>query len=131
MTSMTWFVIYSSAPDVVTKDVRYIAKSENVLVSADKTTNLYSISGNAYRKLLNENITKAYKKSSDNSKQVIDRKGKGIASSLGLVDRMEVYAEREAFITLKDHKDNFKSNPSCRLINPAKSEVGIVCKRIL
>ena len=81
--------------------------------------------------LLNENITKAHKKSSDNIKQVIDREGKGIASSLGLADRMEVYAEREAFITLKDHKDNFKSNPSCRLINPANSEVGIVGKQII
>ena len=78
-----------------------------------------------------KNMTKAYKKSSDNIKQVIDREGKGIASSLGLADRMEVYAEREAFITLKDHKDNFKSNPSCRLINPAKNEVGIVSEQII
>ena len=40
-------------------------------------------------------------------------------------------AENEAFITLKDHKDNFDSNPKCRLINPAKSELGRVSKVIL
>ena len=40
-------------------------------------------------------------------------------------------AEREAFITFKDHKENFISNPKCRLINPAKSEIGMVSKIIL
>ena len=40
-------------------------------------------------------------------------------------------AETEAFITLKDHNDNFESNPKCRLINPAKSELGKVSKIIL
>ena len=40
-------------------------------------------------------------------------------------------AETEAFITLKDHKENFDSHPKCRLINPAKSELGRVSKVIL
>ena len=40
-------------------------------------------------------------------------------------------AEKPAFITLKDHKDNFNSNPKCRLINPSKSELGKVSKIIL
>ena len=39
-----------------------------------------------------------------------------------------IYAEGQAFITLKDHKEDFRSKPSCRLINPAKSEIGIVSK---
>ena len=30
----------------------------------------------------------------------------------------------DAFISLKDHKDNFLSDPKCRFINPAKSEIG-------
>ena len=34
-------------------------------------------------------------------------------------------------ITLKDHKPDFTSNPSCRLINPSKSETGIISKHIL
>jgi hypothetical protein len=40
-------------------------------------------------------------------------------------------AKREAFVTLKDHKENFDSHPKCRLINPAKSELGKVSKVIL
>ena len=32
---------------------------------------------------------------------------------------------------MKDHKDNFDSHPKCRLINPAKSELGKVSKIIL
>ena len=40
-------------------------------------------------------------------------------------------AETEAFITLKDHKENFDSHPNCRLINPAKSKLGKLSKVIL
>ena len=40
-------------------------------------------------------------------------------------------AKRNAFITVKDHKDNFPANVKCRLINPAKSDLGKVSKIIL
>ena len=40
-------------------------------------------------------------------------------------------AKKDAFITLKDHKANFKNTPSCRLINPMKSDIGKVSKKIL
>ena len=33
--------------------------------------------------------------------------------------------------TLKDHKENFNINPECRLINPAKNELGKVAKTIV
>ena len=59
------------------------------------------------------------------------REGKGIDSKLELDNRMEIYAEREAFITLKDHKENFRSKPTCRLINRAKTEIGIVSKQLV
>jgi hypothetical protein len=39
--------------------------------------------------------------------------------------------KREAFISLKDHKENFENNPKCRIINPAKSESGKLSKVIL
>ena len=44
---------------------------------------------------------------------------------------MEILAKSEAFVTLKDHKPNFADNRPCRLINPAKPEMGMVSKRIL
>ena len=44
---------------------------------------------------------------------------------------MELYAGRPAFISLKDHKDNFKHNTKCRLVNPSKGEMGVVSKTFL
>ena len=39
--------------------------------------------------------------------------------------------KEKAFISLKDHKPDFKNHPKCRLINPAKSQLGKVSKAIL
>ncbi|KAJ8048904.1 hypothetical protein HOLleu_01408 [Holothuria leucospilota] len=46
-------------------------------------------------------------------------------------DRINVMKPTDAFVTLKDHKPNFTNRPTCRLINPAKSELGKVSKSIL
>ena len=54
-----------------------------------------------------------------------------IAKKLDLADRINTTAERESFITLKDHKENFKNKPTCRLINPCKPEIGKICKQLL
>ena len=51
-----------------------------------------------------------------------------IATNLKIADRAECVAKCEGIITLKDHKDDFNVNPKCRLINPAKSELGKVSK---
>ena len=44
------------------KDIKEIRNSKSVLVEADKTTNIYKMSPESYRKLLTDNITKEYKK---------------------------------------------------------------------
>ena len=44
---------------------------------------------------------------------------------------MEVNGKNNSFITLKDHKENFNNNPTVRLINPAKNELGHISKAIL
>ena len=56
---------------------------------------------------------------------------KNIAEQLKLDDRIEQTAEQKAFITLKDYKQNFPNNIKCRLINPAKSNLGKISKQIL
>ena len=84
-----------------------------------------------YDKLLHENITKSYKKASTNSLNNINREAKQTATNLGIHDRATSFAKKQAFITLKDHKDNFENAPKCRLINPAKSILGRVSKQIL
>ena len=54
-----------------------------------------------------------------------------IAKNLNVCDRMEGYSTPSCFITLKDHKDGFKNNPKCRLINPAKTDRGRVSKTMI
>ncbi len=61
----------------------------------------------------------------------IDNELKHISNNLGIGDRIEQMKKREAFISLKDHKENFENNPKCRLINPAKSESEKLSKIIL
>ena len=48
---------------------------------------------------------------------------KSISTKLKISDRVECIARTRAFLTLKDHKDNFHSNPTCRLINPSKTNL--------
>ena len=84
-----------------------------------------------YKRLLSNNITKSYKKSNIDLKANIDSEARDIATSLCLEDRVECMSKKDAFITLKYHKANFKTSPSCRLINPSKSEMGHISKVLL
>ena len=45
-------------------------------------------------------------------------------------EKQHFITKKECFITLKDHKQNFDNNLTSRLINPAKSGIGIVSKKI-
>ena len=63
-----------------------------------------------------------------NSVKKVEEAEKKLVSDLGLSDRVFQSKKKEAYITLKDHKDNFANNPKARLINPAKTEVGKISK---
>ena len=67
----------------------------------------------------------------DSITDTIHNETKDIADKLNISDRITTMAKKDAFITLKDHKTNFENNPKCRLINPAKSELGKVSKTFL
>ena len=82
-----------------------------------------------YNRLLQKNITKTYKKVPPNTTVSIELASKRIAKKLDLDERVNTTAIREAFITLKDHKPNLANNPTCRLINPAKSEMGKISNK--
>ena len=108
-----------------------IKSSPDVYAFADKTTNIYKLPPQDYRKLLHENITKSYKKSPTRLEKSINLEAKEIAAGVKLDDRIEYMAKAPAYITLKDHKDNFRSAHPCRLINPCKGEIGKISKSIL
>ena len=59
------------------------------------------------------------------------REEKKIAEELGLEDRMDMAPKSEAYVQLKDHKQNYRNNPTFRLVNTNKSEIGKVAKEIL
>ncbi len=114
------------------KDKRKINASKNIFVFADKTRNIYEMDAPAYNKLLTENVTKAYKHAHDNIKNEINQELKTIADDLKISNRIDPMNETPAFISLKDHKQDFENHPKCQLINPAKShQLGKVSKSIL
>ena len=123
--------VQSNFQQKLRKDVQSIKSSNNILVFTYKRTNLYELSRDYYEKLLHDNITQRYQKTYYQRKSKIDREAKKFAKSLDLDERMECYSDQSAFITLKDHKANFKNNTKCRLINPSKSEVCLVSKHYL
>ena len=113
------------------EDTNNINKSTKPLIPADKTTNFYKLDKTQHDNLLRNNITTTYKKANTSAYTAINLEAQAIAAKLKIEDRTETTAKQQAFITLKDHKKNFENNPTCRLINPAKSDLGMVSKSIL
>ena len=111
--------------------VKEINKSDKIFLLADKTTNIYKVSPEQYNKLLTENITKDYKSSTEGAVHACNQQASKIAHTLKLERRIEAQSENSAYITLKDHKEDFRDRPKCRLINPAKSEIGKISKQLL
>ena len=111
-------------------------KPKELLISADKTMNFYRFKPKDYQKLLDGNVTESYKKVTE--KEVHDRnlRAKNIVVKLHekkgaeLSKRVEVHSADDAFVTIKDHDKDFRSSKviPCRLINPAKSQLGKISK---
>ena len=108
-----------------------IMKSDTLLVPTDKTSNFYKMDTASYNDLLQKNITKTYKKVTHGTTNSIELEAKVIAKKMHLDDRINITEKREAFITLKDHKPNFVKNLTCRLVNPAKTEIDRISKQLL
>ena len=108
-------------------DIAEIKNSRNIYVFADKT-NVYRMPTSEHNELLKENVTKTYKKAPEKLRKSINLEAKSMATNLKLSNRIEKLAEAPAYITLKDHKENFRSKPLCRLINPSKNEIERISK---
>ena len=113
------------------KDIQKIKNSKDVIVPAERTRNLYAVPKKKYDKLLRENIAKSYKPAPDETYKEINDEARVIAASLEMSKRMSCMAKKEAFITLKDDKENFANALPYRLINPAKPEMGKISKALL
>ena len=112
-------------------DIKNINNTPEILVNADKSSNIYKLSKDDYNKYMLENITKTYKKCNKNKVDHINYQAKTIVQKLEIADRVEKMQESEAFVTIKYHKDSFPNSLSFRLINPSKSDIGKISKKIL
>ena len=117
--------------DKLRKDIKDINKDDKVFMKADKTSNYYKVEVESYENLLHDNITKDYRKTDEAKVDAIEEEARQIATKLDLQNRIYKTSRREATVTLKDHKPLFRENPTCRLINPCKPELGRASKRIL
>ena len=61
----------------------------------------------------------------------INEELRNITDHYSIGSRIDIMAQRNAYITAKDHKENFLSNLKCQLIDPSKSELGKVSKVLL
>ena len=105
--------------------------SKKTLTFAGKTSNMYRLEKEEYRRLLQNAVTTAYKKSNKETERRINCDGIKYAKEANILDKVEINGTANCFVTLKDHKANFLNDPTTRLINPAKNEIGRISKQIL
>ena len=91
---------------------------------------VYTLEPTQYEVLLNNSITKEYKKAPPEAMDAINMETKENASRLELDDRIQIHSTPNCFITAKDCKDNFINTKECRVINPAKNQLGRISKAI-
>ena len=84
-----------------------------------------------YKKLVQKNMTKEYKKVTLANADKISKAHKSVVNDLDLQDRVFKSTDLECFISLKDHKDDFQNTLSSRLLNPMKCEIGKISHSIL
>ena len=89
---------------------------------------MYGLDPTEYDKLLNNNVTKSYKKPNIKTVNEINKEANVLTEKLKINDHVQSIAQNEAFITIRDHKPNFPKNLACGLLNPCKSEIGKISK---
>ena len=117
--------------ETLKKDTQRIIADPRPLIAADKSSNFYFMESNEYKTLVEKEVHKEYKKANKADINKVVDAHKKIVSRLELKDRVFATTQRQCFASLKDHKDNFHSNPKVRLINPMKGDVGMISKQIL
>ena len=77
-------------PKELNEDIKSIKNETRLFVKADKSTNFYKLDNTKYNQILNDNITKTYKKADKNQLNKIDAEAKAITKKLGIDDRVEI-----------------------------------------
>ena len=121
----------SDFTDKLKDNIRKIDASDKIIVNADKTSNKYWIEKDDYKNLVEKNIHSECKREKIKNVKDVTKEHQKIVTKLELSKRVFETEPRSAFVTVKDHKEDFGNNTKCRLINPAKPDVGKISKKIL
>ena len=103
-------------------DINTIHNTDTTLTFADTTSNLYKLKKRAIPENAERLDNNNHKKASDNIHNKINTDGKKLMKDKDALNRILTNGKNECFITLKDHKPNFKNNLKAKLINPAKTK---------
>ena len=76
--------IQNSFQSKLTEKIKEIQATDDVIVKADKTNNLYKIPVHKYKSLLLENVTKEYKKSNPRDVKAVNYEAAKIAGDLDI-----------------------------------------------
>ena len=112
-------------------DLNKIELSNKLFVFADKSNNLYKVDKCKYQKILNEKICTEYKISNKNTVNKINDETYNLIKTHEVDGKIPKLQQKQAFITIKDHKDNFPNKIEYRLINPTKSPFTKYSKNLL
>ena len=131
ITSLKFRHIEDSFQRELNENIRSIKSSPNVFIFAHKTSNIYEISKHHHKNLLHDNDTKTHQEAPPKLEISINMEAKSISTKLEISDRVERITRTPVFVQIKDYKNNFRSNPTCPLINPSKNELGKLSKQLM
>ena len=91
------------------------------MTCAEKTSNMNQLTKEQSDQLIMNYITSTYKRANRNINKQISKSEKSLMRDKKIIEQMEINEEGNSSITIKDHKENFNSHPTVRLINLAKN----------
>ena len=83
--------------DKLKDNTKRIKNETKLHIAADKTKNFYKLEPSTYNDLRERNITKSHKKAQLNTTWAIHSENKNIATKLGIDDRVDTTANKDAF----------------------------------
>ena len=113
------------------KDLKTMTNGQHIIVNGDKSTNLYKVDKPEYLRILSREIHKHYKKCDESIVESIENDLENFSTNFGVSDRVSKIVKSEAFCSIKDHKEGWERTLPARLINPCKTDLGVISKSIL
>ena len=90
-------------------DLKSIRSLQKVPIAVDKTTNIYKMEVENYKKMLADNITLSYQKADTEILNEINSEARILTSKLDLADRVQCYARKPAIFKRSQAKPRQQS----------------------